>query len=1152
MLIHTYLKIVGRRFAMRHSPFMFVVFASCLLSAVAMADDSMYAIKSAFSEGKWVKISVSETGFYKLTYAELRKMGFSDPEKVSVHGYGGWPMEEDFSSATYIDDVPSVEVWRGSDYLLFYGKGPVKWTPNISRRNFIHENNAYATLGYYFVTDAMETNETETVSWDVNATVRLDVYDDYQLHEVDRYSVTVPGRPNSGRELFGESFDSRTTQDFSFTTPGIVNDTAKIAFRFIAKVKSGTGIVRLRTNGVNLPLPNRNDSLLFENTNVYTAATSVSPEVVWTGEKTEKTTMTISFSLSQQTSHLDYIRFQTKRQLQPYGACTFFRSFASVNQASEFIISNASSNLLVFDVTEGSPVQQVSTTLNGNNLSFTIPAQSNMHEFAIVDISKSIDAPVTVGEVKSQNLHGMSQIDMIILAPDAFVSEAERLAAFRRENDNLTIAVVTPEQVYNEFSSGTPEATAIRRFMKMFYDRRMSEADAPKYLLLFGDGRFDNRKLTDTWKTSSDNYIITYQTKETLDESSYVSDDYFGFLESRDGSNPVSATLHLGIGRFPVNTLTQARNVVDKVIAYTKDSKPGPWKNKICFVADDGNSSDSHTIRHMMQSNNLATYIENNHPAYIPKKLFFDAFKKSMTGGKPSYPDIRTNIQKELKEGVLIINYTGHGDATSWAEERVMTQTDINSFTYPNLPLWIIAACNFAPFDAPTTSAGEDVLLNKKSGGIAVLSTSRVAWSEPNFTMHMQFKKYLFEKKNGRHLTIGDVMKNSKNDCRQIQLMSYVLLGDPSMTLSYPDEYSIEITEINGQALTSDTINIKAFEKINAKGNIIAADGTLASQFNGLLSVTVFDSQDTITTLDNNRTDTALSYLDYPNVMFVGNDSVRNGEFTFSFTVPKDISYSNNNGKISLYAVDEENDIEANGYFKKFTVGGTSDNYLPDETGPEIRRIYLNTPNFTNGDQVNATPLFTAIVWDESGINIGSSSIGHDIILTIDNNPAFTYSLNSYFSTYLDGEEGEGIIKFPIPELESGRHTAEFKVWDIHNNSNSHTLSFVIADNYNPTIIDLTAGPSPATNQVNFMISHDLPETMVTVEIQVFDVSGKLQWKYIESGSSQLFDSYRIRWDLTNGTGTRLPSGIYFYRAIISSNQSQEVSKSKKLIVLAQ
>ena len=1124
------------------------ILLSFMSYAIVMADGSIYADKSVLSEGKWVKISVNETGFYKLTYSDLKKMGFPNPENVSVHGYGGWPMEEDFKNAVYMDDAPSVAVWRGNDYILFYGKGPVKWTADAGKKTFTHENNAYSTLGYYFVTDATETNEVKTVQSTGNASIQIDTYDDYMLHEKDEISITTPGRPNSGRELFGESFDNGRTQSFSFSIPGITNDEGKISFRFVAKILSGSGRVGLSVDDNELSIGN---NIINQNTDTYTAAIAVSPEVRWSGEKNETTKIGISFSLSQQTSHLDYIRLQMKRNLRPYGTCTFFRSFDSENSNTQFNIKNASSNILVFDVTEDAPVQLMETSLSGTEASFTIPA-GQLREFALVDISKEIKTPDVVGEIKGQNLHGMEQVDMIILAPDAFVNEAERLAKFRRSNDNLKVAVVTPEQVYNEFSSGAPEATAIRRFMKMFYDRSTSEADAPKYLLLFGDGRFDNRKLTSVWKNSSDNYIVTYQSKETLRQFSYVTDDYFGLLLDNEGQNIVMSTICIGIGRFPVSTLAQAKNAVDKVISYTENSKPGPWKNKLCFVADDGNAIDGFTIDHMKQSNQLADYIEENHPQYITRKLFFDAFRKSLSGGKPSYPDIRTNIEKDLKEGVLLINYTGHGDAVSWAEERVMTQADINSATYTNLPLWIIAACDFAPFDAQATSAGEDVFLNKRSGGIAIFSTTRVAWGNYNYKMNISLITNLFEKKDGRHLALGDVMKNSKNSNKDEQLKSYVLLGDPSMTLTYPDEYDMNITEINGKAVTKDPVNFKAFEKITIKGQVNNSDETLVSDFNGLLSATVFDSQEYITTLDNNGTDTALSYFDYPNIMYIGNDSVSNGEFTFTFSVPKDIAYSNHNGKISLHAVNNDNHKEANGFYKNFTVKGTADNIDLDETGPEIRSMFLNTTDFKDGEKVNETPLFAAIVWDESGINVGGSGIGHDIMLTIDNNPVLTYSLNSYFKTHLEGREGEGIVKFPLPKLATGKHTAEFKVWDIHNNSSSQTINFLVDDNYKANIVDLVAGPSPAKDYVDFMISHNLPESNIKVEIQVFDVMGRLQWKYEESGYSELFQYYKIRWNLTNGSGARLRPGIYVYRAVISNNKFNEVSKSKKLIILAQ
>jgi len=295
-----------------------------------------------------------------------------------------------------------------------------------------------------------------------------------------------------------------------------------------------------------------------------------------------------------------------------------------------------------------------------------------------------------------------------------------------------------------------------------------------------------------------------------------------------------------------------------------------------------------------------------------------------------------------------------------------------------------------------------------------------------------------------------------------------------------------------------------------------------------------------------------MKYTDYTSAIYTGNCAVRNGEFSYTFTTPKDISYSENKGKISLYAVDTENRIEANGSFKDFVVNGTADNYTPDETAPEIRAMFLNTSDFRDGDKVNQTPVLAAVVWDENGVNTGGTAIGHDITLTIDNNPALTYTLNSYYETYLEGEEGEGIIKYPLPTLAEGKHSAELKVWDIFNNSVTRTINFTVADNYKPSIIELTASPSTANDYVTFLLYHNMPETLLNVEIQVFDLNGRLQWNVSGQGSSEMFYYYGVKWDLTNNRGVRLPSGVYVYRAVISTDKSVETSKANKLIITKQ
>lgn len=1104
----------------------------------AWADSSRYASESVLNSGKWVKIQVAEDGIYKLTAADLKKMGFSNLDKVAVYGYGGWPLDEDFST-TYIDDVPEVAVWRGADYLLFYGKGPRKWEYSSSDKSFIHTNNPYSNYGYYFVTEEETTGRTmEKAASAAGATLQVTTFDDYVLHEEELVSVN-----SSGRELYGESFTSTLSRDFTISVPGITNDEGKATLSFISR---GNGTITMNVDG---------NALISGSVSVpsdeYEVARELYRERAWMADKGETVKVNIGYSTTgHKNVHLNYFRLQMKRQLKVYDNYTFFRSLSARGNASRFVIQGADASTLVFDVTDGVNPQQMETSLNGTELSFSIPASASLREFVVVKPSQ-IKAPVTVGEVANQNLHALPQQDMIIIAQPNFTTQAERLAEAHRTKDNLTVRVVTPESIYNEFSSGTPDATAYRRFMKMFYDRKTSEADAPKYLLLFGDGSFDNRKLTSAWKSvDMSNMLLTYQTENSLSSQSYVIDDYFGFLDDADNKKSLqNKKLCLGIGRFPIRTVEQATQMVDKVISYMENKNTGSWKNNLCFMADDGSNTDGFMTEHMEFADQLAGYVESEHPEFLVNKLYYDAYKKDMTAG--TYPDVRSGLQKLLKDGLLLFNYTGHGGTTALSDEKVLTQTDINQFTYTHLPVWVTATCDFTRFDDLNTSAGEDVFLNKSSGGIALFTTVRVAYSRPNFPINDNVIRNLFERNNGRRRTLGEVMQATKNTLSSVYKLGFCLIGDPAVKMAYP-EFGMKVTTVNGQSVDGNSISFKALEKITVEGEVLDVSGQLVTDFTGIVNPTVKDSKVTVTCLKNSNKDDspAFTFTDYPNTIFIGNDSVRNGKFSFTFTVPKDISYSNLQGKMNLYAVDTESGNEAQGNFDNFIVGGTSDTAETDTIGPEIRALYLNDTTFVDGGQVNTTPYFVAELWDKSGVNITGSSVGHDMMLVIDESTVLSYNLNSYYEL-LPGEDGTGIVKFPIPALEPGKHTAEFWVWDILNNSTVRTFTFEVVEGLKPFLFDVIATPGIAREQVTFHLMHNRPESRMRVGIMVYDLAGRQLWKHEESGTSGLFENYTVSWDLTSG-GVRMRPGVYIYRAAISTDNSKDATKARKFIILGE
>lgn len=1156
----------------------FLLFAGSLIATLQAADGERYASRSALAEGKWIKIKIDQTGIYEIPYAQLRRWGF-DPEKVSVHGYGGWPLEEDFSSysALYRDDLPSIAVERTQDKLLFYGRGPVKWEYEPTTGRFVHTTNPYSSAGYYFITDATETKEMTTLPSVQGAALRITDFDDYFLAEKDLVSVN-----QSGRELFGEEISNGPVALSLALPEGITAGKAWIDCRTVARTtRSG----RTMTLEIGDQASMEKGIPAIENDQV--AAYRKGKEVIlsgeWKGEKEHpfwregsNKPLKVKITCSEEgvdPAYLDYVRLGFQRTLKTYSAAfTFFRSVASIGQVSRFIIRGADARTAVWDVTDPLNPARIETTLNGSELSFTLSKGQPgvLREFALLRTDRSFPTYVSAAEVANQDLHGKPQPEMVIIAPPAFRSEAERLKTAHEEKDGLkNTLIVTPEEIYNEFSSGTPDATAYRRLMKMFYDRRTSAADAPRFLLLLGDGAFDNRFLSKGWSSLAEgtrqNLLLTYQTPNSLNHLSYVVDDYFGVLEDTEGLNAERNRLKLAIGRFPVRTVEEARQAVDKAIGYMNNDRKGSWKNRISFIGDDGSNLDEYDTYHVTQSDELADWVEDRFPQYTIGKIYFDAYKKDKASVR-AYPDVKARIARELKEGLLLLNYVGHGNTECLSDERVIDNSDIVKASYPDLPVWITATCDFCRFDAVRTSAGENVFLNPKSGGIALFTTSRVAFSDTNFPMNQKFIKYLFQPHDGSFLTLGEAMMRAKNETAGIEKLGFCLIGDPALRFVYP-ESRVEITSVNGHPADGEAIQLKALEKVTVEGEIRTKAGALDPVFDGTLDITVLDGRTSVTTLGNNTASVVvynpetgkyekqevvrkITYQDYPYAIFKRNSVVQAGKFQFTFTVPKDISYrSDQFGKMSFYASDITGAKEAQGYFKNFRVGGTASDPEMDTEGPEIRALYLNDTTFVDGGEVNVTPLFVARLWDQTGVNVTGSSIGHDLTLTFDHLPSLSYTLNRYYQALSD--EKEGIVVFSVPALSPGLHTAEFKVWDIQNQSTTRTFTFRVVEGLKPRLIELQAVPGIAREQIQFRLFHNRPDTPLDVTLSVYDMAGRLRWNHTERNSSEAFRSYPVTWDLRDNSGNRLRPGVYLCRAAIRSDASQEATEAVKVVVLA-
>ena len=771
--------------------------------------------------------------------------------------------------------------------------------------------------------------------------------------------------------------------------------------------------------------------------------------------------------------------------------------------------------------------------------------------------SATFEAPEYVYNITNQDHHADGAVDMVIIIPTTQkqLTQAQRLKTFHETHDSLRVRIVPADELFNEFSSGTPDANAYRRYLKMLYDRAETDDDMPRYLLLFGDGAWDNRMLTADWKNySPDDFLLCYESENSFSETDcYVSDDYFCMLDDDEGGNMVgnisgADKSDMAVGRFPARTAVEARTLVDKSIGYMRNSYAGGWQNTICFMGDDGNFN-----MHMQDAEAVVGMIQNKFPAYNIKKIYWDAYTRQASSTGFSYPDVTRLIKQQMQNGALIMNYTGHGAPYCVSHEMVVRLSDFAEATSQRLPLWLTASCDIMPFDGQEDNIGETAMFNKYGGAIAFYGTTRTVYSNYNRYMNLAFTEYVLgTDAKGRRYTIGEAARLAKNrlltsnngigtDFTSNKLQ-YTLLGDPALTLAAPTE-NIIIDEINGQPATSaERIQLSAGQTVKVKGHI---DGI--SDFDGTVTATVRDVEQTIVCKMNNEAETtdAFTFIDRPSTLYSGTDNVKDGAFEFTFAVPKDISYADAPGLLTLYAVNSAKTIEAHGENDNFQMGG-SQLSVDDGIGPSIY-CYLNSSSFTNGDVVNSTPYFYAELEDKDGINASGNGIGHDMELVIDGELMRTYNLNDYFF-YDFGNYQRGSVGFSIPALPEGPHKLLFRAWDVLNNSSTAELTFSVGKGSSVQISDVSCTRNPASSSTTFIINHNRAGSEIDVELDIYDTSGRLLWKHTES-SVATDNTYTVDWDLTVDGGRRLQTGVYLYRVTVSCEGSKHVSEARKIIV---
>lgn len=1124
---------------------------------------------SVLSTGKWAKIRVSSEGIYALSADQLSQMGFKDLDRVKVYGYGGLMQDEafDFSSPSAAllstatpDDLLEVPVLHQDRNILFWAEGTRRWNYNAATQRYTHVNNYYSQYSYYFVTEGDAKTLVQSLA-EVPATSDIQTTVPYAVTLDDDKEAWYEG----GRRLFDAyNFASGNSRTYKLNLPNLDLTKEKVEtyveYSFSASSTQSNTVMQMTLNGE----AESRMTLGAANTLIETAKAQ--------NQSLPYSTATPDLSFEFRTTpgndaRLDYIRVNYPRMLNVAAAPYSFSPQGTATTTLQ--LADATENTRVWRIgQQGSPTAEIPVK-RGENGRYLFTTDTPQRRFVAFNLNAKYPAPEFVEQVENQNLHADEQIDYVIIVPTSgkLVEQAERLANLHRNRSQMKVKVVKANQLYNEFSSGTPDANAYRRYLKMLYDRAATSDMAPKYLLMMGKSPWDNRFLTSDWsKKNLDDYLLAYEVDAQIQSigtvNSYVTDDFYGMLDDEEGVNIRREKMDLAVGRMVCVTAADAERLVDKVERYMSNKDVGAWKNNVVLIGDDGDANE-----HMTDAERIAKVLtEKGENRFSLNKIYLDRYTRQSGATGYSYPAATERIKTLMKSGALMFNYSGHGAPYQVAHEKVLHLEDFREALSPHLTLWILASCEIYPFDSKEENLAEASLFDAHGGSIAFMCATRAVYASENSAINQMYSEYVVGRDNkGRRITMGEAMRlakvylvTPKADSslpidNTMNKLKYVYLGDPALELALPTG-NVVLDSINGKAVAAASdFQLSAGSVVRFSG-YISRDANLSTvdeSFTGEVSAEMMDCTETIVCKDNDGTAKArnrapFTFTERSRSIFKGSNRVAGGRFEFLVSIPRDISYTDAAARISFYAVNDSTTKEANGYSEAFHLNGTAPQEEPDTLSPKVV-AYLNEVGTPDMDVVNSSPTFIAQISDDSGINASGSGMGHDIELYLDNNTNEIVKLNDYF-TYSLGSYQSGQVVYPMSGLSLGQHTLTFRVWDVNNNSTTTNLRFVVRDQA-LSGNQVTATQNPAFTSTSFVTSFErLTDAASQVVLEVYNTKGHLLWKQsqnIAAGGTGCV----THWNLMDAQSRRLDAGVYIYRAVITNTQGTKETPTQKLII---
>ena len=1126
----------------------FIVFLGFMFSPYFLG-----AQNAAFNTGKWGKIAISKQGIYQITGAQLKALGFPLPiasTQLQLFNYNLSQLTEKVTatvSTTLTENA--IQVFDGGDnqidekdYVLFYAEGSVGWKQDAPRFAPTHYKNTSNDSVFYFISIGLNGKRMSTID-KLNAPAQIvDQYDERWLIEVDSISILNSGKLLLGPAM-GEGLGKQAKLSYPININGLVlSSPMKLISRYVGTTYQNPAYFNfsINDNAIKTTAVAPISGLLYDETaNITLDSFTYSINSITNLANPASVNISFQSDNAAASGWIDYIELSAKRKLGFWGNNSFgFRNISSIVKGNllQYQIQNGDASTEVWDVTNPASPRKISTDYSTTGLISFLHQVDTLHDFFAVK-QQGYEVPSLLGPMTNQNLVGMNVPDYLIVSAPNYLNAAKKLQNYHTTVNGLKTELVNVNEIFNEFSGGQPSPIAIRNFVKYLLNKATTnKVVAPRYLLLFGIANFNSRNYN-----SASQIPVFESAASTGVLTSYPSDDFYSIQADNDDINNFTQIkkLAIAIGRLPVRNIAEADTVVEKIINYQKNLSGGIWKNKITWVADDGDYN-----LHLEDAEVISTHLQQKNSRWNQKKIYLDLYAATKNIAGNTYPLVNSEIVQTVNEGTLILNYTGHGNFARLAEEAVISQTDVLQWNNATkLPLMITASCDFAPYDQPQLSPfGFDALMKNSKGVIGLVAASRLVFAYSNKQINDHFiQQLLVPDSLGNFLTIGEALQRAKMqawsaDEDRMNAFKFSLLGDPAMRLSLP-KYEIEIISLNQkQFLGKDTL--LAGNKYTLKG-AVNNKGVLQNNFNGLLDFVLYDAITNKKTLANISSSKVTTVAMQENILFKGKVTVTKGNFTVDFLLPKEVSLQKNL-KIQMAAYNELAD--AMSIYDSLIALDAGGILMNDNKGPELK-IFLNDSNFKNGGWAAARSNLILYLTDSAGIQTSGNALGHDMVLVIDNDSKNAIVLNNYFLSDLDTYQ-KGNLIYALPLLAEGAHSIMIKVWDLLGNSTTKTLDFVVPASEILSFKNLYNYPNPFQNFTQFSFEHNKPGTNLEITLSIYDGRGNLLFTKPLNGT---YKANRVvaNWDGAGIGSAQIQAGVYYYRLSINDGTGTKFLTSK-------